>query len=446
LYKNQGKYDEAAEMLAVSAQDNKYDSGSHLALGDTYYAANNLDIAIKHYVEAVKLIDLKTVNSHRAQQLVQYYASLADKYIANGDNDKIMSFIRTVGSFFAKSSWQEKVIEARQRMDSVAEDGNVMSLAEFLEAPETEVVVTTLAVTKEYIRRNLLMTASEECLRAIQKAPSFLRLHLLLAEILLRQDQTDQAITKYLYIAKVYQMRKQPDKAVEVFEKILRLAPMDVTVRSKLIDLHTSLEHFEQALDQYLVLADAYYQLAQVDRALEKYNEALRLTSTIGDPDTWKAKILSQMGDIYNQRFDWARATTAYEELIGVNPHDEHTQRQLVDLYFKQGKTDQAIVALDKLLTTYQQQDASSKPVELLKELVSGHPENMPLRERLAVAYAQSGMKREAIAEYDALGEMQLESGLRDQATQTIQKILTLGPDDAEGYRRLLSKISGGVT
>jgi hypothetical protein len=40
---------------------------------------------------------------------------------------------------------------------------------------------------------------------------------------------------------------------------------------------------------------------------------------------------------------------------------------------------------------------------------------------------------------------MQLEKGLRDQAIQTIQAIINLGPDDVEGYRRLLEQIRGGA-
>jgi hypothetical protein len=40
---------------------------------------------------------------------------------------------------------------------------------------------------------------------------------------------------------------------------------------------------------------------------------------------------------------------------------------------------------------------------------------------------------------------MQLEHGLRDQAIQTIQTILNLKPEDAEGYRRLLAQISGAA-
>jgi hypothetical protein len=39
---------------------------------------------------------------------------------------------------------------------------------------------------------------------------------------------------------------------------------------------------------------------------------------------------------------------------------------------------------------------------------------------------------------------MQLEAGLREDAARTIQTIISLGPDDVEGYRRLYAQIRGG--
>ena len=117
----------------------------------------------------------------------------------------------------------------------------------------------------------------------------------------------------------------------------------------------------------------------------------------------------------------------------------------MIDLYFKRRKMEQAIEVLDRLLDIYQQRERVDKPLELLKELAANYPENMFLREKLAATYAEQGMKQAAIAEYDALGEMQLEKGLRDKATRTIQAILDLEPEDIEGYRRLLSQIGGGA-
>jgi hypothetical protein len=50
-------------------------------------------------------------------------------------------------------------------------------------------------------------------------------------------------------------------------------------------------------------------------------------------------------------------------------------------------------------------------------------------------------MKRKAVAELDALGEMQLEAGLRNEAVQTVKQIIALEPANVKAYRRLLDHI-----
>ncbi len=442
LYREQGQLSEAAQNLEHAAEDQQFIAAAQFMLGDTYYVTNDFDQAVQHLAQAIEAIDLQTVSGHRSYELAQAYEVFADNFLAQNGSDQIRQFITSVQNFFASPTWEQRVYEARGRMNSLSDEDTTMSLAEFLETPETEVMVTTLALTTEYMRQNFLMTASEECLRAIQKVPSFLPLHGRLAEIMLKQNRTDDAITKYLYIAKVYQMRNQPDQSVTVFQKILKLAPMDVTVRSKLIDLYTSAGSIDEALEQYLILADSYYQLAQVDRAIEKYNEAIRLADSLQNGGSWKVEALTRIADIYNQRFDWSRATQAMLQLLKISPNNEQIMRQLVELHYKQNKTAEAIKILDDLLAIYQRK----KPVaalDLLKDLVEFYPGDMALRQRLAVTYVQNNKIREAITEYDALGEMQLENGLRDEAIQTVQAIINLNPSDIDGYRRLLAQIGG---
>jgi tetratricopeptide (TPR) repeat protein len=152
------------------------------------------------------------------------------------------------------------------------------------------------------------------------------------------------------------------------------------------------------------------------------------------------------MGDIYNQRVDWAQATAAYEAIAALTPDDERAQLALTDLYYKQGENEKALQSLDRLLGVYQSSGNTLKNLTVLQEAVHARPEEMGLRARLAAAYARQGMVKEAIAEYDALGEMQLEAGLREDAARTIQTIISLGPDDPEGYSGLYAQIKGSGT
>jgi tetratricopeptide (TPR) repeat protein len=444
LYYERMHYDEAVEAFRRSMRDEAYTLGSHYALGLTYYALGKIDRSLEHFIEVVKTVDIKTVRPDQAKNLTTTYQQLSDSYIAKGDTEKANIFVQSLLAFFSKSDWEQKVRLARRRMDSLSEDGNLMTLAEYLETPETEIVIATMALTGEYIRRNMLMTAAEECFRAIQKVPGYLPLHIRLADIFLSQEHTQEAITKYLVVADVSQIRGDVQQAIRIYNKVLRVAPMDVRVRSKLIDLLVARGEPDQALEQYLALADVHYQLAQVEPALEKYNEALRLAPSSANAASWKVNILHRMGDIYNQRVDWAQAAKAYAAIVALVPDDERAQLALVDLNYKQGQNNKALESLDALLGIYQRAGKTQRVLEVLREAVQSRPEEMGLRARLAAVYARQKMVRQAIAEYDALGEMQLEAGLREDAARTIQTIISLGPDDVEGYRRLYSQIKGG--
>jgi tetratricopeptide (TPR) repeat protein len=441
LHYGESHVSQAVKALNVALEDVSYRLGAHYALGKIYYEQDDPSAAVGQFLEVVKLVDLQSLPPTHAQQLGQRYEQTAQTYAGAAGSDAREVFIRSLLSFFSTDNWPRRAREARRQMDSLAGDSSIRSLAEYLATPETPVALSAMARTAEYMGRNMWMTAAEECFNAIQRAPSYLPIHLRLAEILLRQEHAEEAIAKYLKVGDVYQVRGQPEQSIDVYRKVLALAPMDVTVRSRLIELLVGRGEFDETMEQYLALADAYYQLAQVNQSLEKYEEALRLAPQAEMPHIWQAEILHRMGDIYNQRVDWVRATTAYEELVKIKPDDERAKKALIDLYFKQGQADQGLAIIDNLQAQYQAKGDPKTMLTVLKEAKDTWPDEMGLRERLSLTYAQLGMKREAIAEYDVLGEMQLEQGLREEAARTIQKIIELGPDDPDGYRQLLGQI-----
>jgi Flp pilus assembly protein TadD len=65
------------------------------------------------------------------------------------------------------------------------------------------------------------------------------------------------------------------------------------------------------------------------------------------------------------------------------------------------------------------------------------------LRQRLAEVYRQQERIPDAIAQLDALGELQLEAGDQSSATRTIRRIVSLNPPDVDDYRTLLEQLEG---
>lgn len=109
-----------------------------------------------------------------------------------------------------------------------------------------------------------------------------------------------------------------------------------------------------------------------------------------------------------------------------------------MDLYFKQGKSEQAMKELQKLLQPLGEHNDRAGIIKVLREAVRLRPNELPIRARLSRAYIESGMKDEAIAELDAIGEMQLEADMRDEAIQTIRLIISLKPANIRAYKQLL--------
>ena len=242
-------------------------------------------------------------------------------------------------------------------------------------------------------------------------------------------------------VADLYIVREEPRQAIGTYKQILRLQPMDVVVRSRLIDLLTSTGEIDEALEQYLSLADAYQGLAQADKALEKCAEAMRLVPRASNETDWQVRLLRHMSDIHMRRADWQGAAELHEQIVTRVPDDERARLNLIDLYYKLGRVKEADGETVALSDYYNARGEDGRALALLEEAVRLQPHQMPLRARMARAYIDAGMREEAIQELDALGELQLDSGLRKQAMATVRFIISLNPKNVEAYRQLLAQL-----
>lgn len=441
LYQLRLRFEPAIGEFKKAMRHPRYELGSHFALGECYKALGHIDEALEHFVQALKIVDLGTVQREQADDLINLYDALADSYIAKGDRDKAVTFANSLIEFLSSKGWEDKAREARHRLDSMSEEGVTMSLAEVLAAPSADTILAAMSLSQEYVRRGAYTAATEVCYRAIQAAPAYLPLHLRLAEIFDHDGRIEDAVTKYQTVADVYLVREETRQAIGVYKRILRLMPMDVVVRSRLIDLLISSGEIDQALAQYLALADAYYQMAQVSKSVEKYAEALRLVPRASDEAKWRVRLLRKMADIQLRRANWRDAAELYRQLVLVAPEDERARLNLIDLYYKLGRNRQADQATVEMIEYHRSLGDSERLLALLQEAVRLQPQQMALHGRLARAYIDAGLREEAIAELDTLGELQLDAGLREQAMATVRLIISLKPRNVEAYRQLLDQL-----
>ncbi len=441
LYQQRLRFEPAISEFRKAVHNPQYALGGHFALGECYKALGRVDDALEHFVEVLKIVDLGTVQRDQADDLMQLYDALADSYVAKGDRQKAIEFTNSLVEFLTSKGWEDKAREARRRIDSLSDDGVTMSLAEVLAVPSADAILSAVSLSQEYVKRGALTAATEACFQAIQAAPTYLPLHLRLAEIFVEDGRIEDAVAKYKAVADLYLVREEPRLAVGVYKRMLRLAPLDVVARSRLIDLFQSSGEIDQALEQYMALADAYYQLAQIGKALEKYTEALRLVLRSSDEKKWRARLLRKMADVHVRRANWREAAELYRQIVEMEPDDERAWLQLIDLSHKLGGDKASDRIVTRMLDGFNSRGEGERALTLLQEAVRLYPQQMALRARLARAYIDADRREEAVAELDMLGELQLEAGLREQAKATIRYIISLKPKKVEAYEHLLSQL-----
>lgn len=383
LYQEQLRFDEALRELRRSVEDPEYALGSHFAMGECYRATGQIEEAVRHFIEALKIVDVSATVEGEAESVIELYASLADTYTARGQREQAIAFTNALVSFLSGPDWQMRAAQARQRLNEAsAEAGMTVSLGEMLDLQATGGrVLKAMADCRRAMEQGHIMTAIEECYRAIELAPFYLPAHERLAELLAQEGRLEEAAAKYGIIAQTYRERGDVNRAIAACMAQLRLSPLELGTQETLIALLLQRGQLDRALEQTLALADAYYQLAQVDKAAETYREALKLASRLGSRHA-AVQILHRLGDIDTQRLDWQSAAIVYKQIRRLAPQDERAMEALVELYFKLGQSQRALAELDALLHLYKQRGDIAKVRSVLQELVNTYPEEVGLRER----------------------------------------------------------------
>ena len=196
----------------------------------------------------------------------------------------------------------------------------------------------------------------------------------------------------------------------------------------------------DKLLNQYIDLADAYYQLADL-AARATYQAAIQLAQRTNAPKEKIVHIMHSMGDIDVSRLDLREAMRTYEQIRKLIPTTS-APAALVDLNYRLDNPVSAVRELDGLLRIYAKQRRAN-PDHSGVGGAGDATQDMALRSRLAAVYRQTGSVNKAVEHLETLAELRLESGLHNDAVVTIRRIIGLNPEQAGDYQRLLRQLSG---
>ncbi|MCA9941031.1 MAG: tetratricopeptide repeat protein, partial [Anaerolineales bacterium] len=440
LYQDKLRFEDAIHQFEVSVRDNEYRIASLFSLGECHRARGRIDMALEHFITVLKIVDLGTVQHDQADRLIELYENLSDSLLTKGEPEQATAFANALVEFLSQKGWEDKVKEARARLDALSYGDRTMILGDILTAG-SEQVLESLYLSQEYARRGMYTTAIEESYRAIQLSPYYLPAHWQLGEMLARQDRREAASVKFMTIGDAFRVRGDVNGAINAYERVVEINPLDVPIRARLIEMLKRHGQIDRSLEHYMAMGNSYYQLAQVDKARETYQEALKLAPRGSARHNWRARLLRAVAEIDMERLDWRRALLSYRELRAAAPEDERTAMALIDLYYKVGQPENGLRELDRYLIQLVKNQRGGKLLGILQDMVNQRPRDPGLVDRLARLYLQQKRTQDAINVLDKLGEAQLEAGETEKAVATIQKIIKLKPANVSMYIQLLRQL-----
>lgn len=133
-----------------------------------------------------------------------------------------------------------------------------------------------VTASEKYIEQGLLEAALDACHEIIRLNMEYLPIHLRMGEIFERQGRNEDALTKYQLLIDTYTVRNEATQAIDVYFRIIELSPDKINARSRLADLLKNAGRVEEACEQLIQVAAAYFRMGQTNRALEEYRRLLQ--------------------------------------------------------------------------------------------------------------------------------------------------------------------------
>jgi tetratricopeptide (TPR) repeat protein len=444
LYAKNGRMESAIRLLQHSVKHTDFSLGAHLLLGELMNQKGEVKKATLEYLEALKLADMLVVPPSQANDLSQLYEPVMEAYRQMEETAFNTRLIENIRNMIMRPDWQDQMLRARAQMQSRGSHGPPRPLAEILTEARSSQVIDAIVNIHEIASRGDLRAAMEEAFYALDFAPTYLPLHSLMGEMLIQRGDAAAAGAKFGAVAHLYSLRGEPQQAVDLYRKMINFAPTDLSIRAQLIDHLISAGKIEDAVNEYIQLAEVYYNLADLSMARKTYTEALRTAQQANAERSLRVKILHRMADIDLQSLDWRQAIRIYEQIRTLQPDDKPARANLVNLNYRLSQEPLALAELDNYLAYMSSHNQENKAADFLVELLEEDPKRVSIRRRLADLYRYLGKKEEAVKQYDTIGELLMETNDRAGALQAIEMILSLNPVNRADYEKLLEEIRRG--
>lgn len=241
-----------------------------------------------------------------------------------------------------------------------------------------------------------LKTAEYNLRRILALKEDAIDFHRKLVQLYIDNRITDRAVAELFNLVDKYQRSGQTDEAEKGLLEILELEPEHVAAFERLIELHTQLDQKEQAIER-----------------------------------------MFELDEILKQRKDLPRRERILQDLVALDPKNKNALRTLTDLYKSWGEKQKATQGLYKLTDVSIAEKDWAEAQLLLREIIELDSSNEKAWELLVDVHQKLDQPDEVKQSLLQLADLLYARGNRGEAESNLRKVLRLEPNNRQAHQKL---------
>jgi tetratricopeptide (TPR) repeat protein len=439
FYSNLGRMESAIRTLNKSVSNEEYALASRLLLAQYYAGKEEWVDANREYLEALRIADTSLAAKEDVEDLIHLYEVMMDDLEQQEGDEAYVEMSTHIGEMLMRPDWKRLLIELRAQGRS--QEGLILPQLDALLDDRRSQIMGIHNNINKLAQEGHFGAAKEMAFFALRNAPTFLPLHITIGDLLMEEGKIDGAVTKYLAVADVYTVQGKSERALKMLKKVIELQPMNIEIRQRYIDLLEEYGQQEEAIQEYIDLAEVFFPLAELESARAAYTKALVLSKSVTDSPGIRMKLLQRLADLDIQRLDWESAIATYSEISEVSPSNKKASIAIIDLNFRLNNPRAAEREIERFLLLFDPHQNTEVVEDYLTTLNTELPNEEYIIRKLVEFYTAIGHQEKAISELDGLGDKLLDAGRKEDAIAVIEEIVSLGPPNVEDYQKLLEQL-----
>lgn len=375
------------------------------------------------------------------------------------------SAITKAAQKFAAKGQIEKAIAEWEKLLKESRDGNIYNTVGDLylkQKGKREAVDAFMKAAHIFREDGFYLKAMALYKKILNVSPLEVEAHIALGELNAEKGLVVNANENFLAAAEIYIRDGITEKALELYERILKFTPFNISLKIKIAELYLKIGLKNEAIKEYLVVALNYLEKGEHGKAQEFYLrvmgfEADNVTALVGLSSVAdetndiqqayeylnKAKsIAPDNSDVMLNCAKLAIKTNNIEEakqsltkLVGINPSNNQYKNLLGGIYLKEGLIEKAWEEMLPCIDGALHAEKWNEALELLNKFEEFDP--VAVKRRLITVHKGRGNKDAAINELKTLTGICESKNMLQDALQLYKELMKLNPSDETAQNRI---------